>query len=257
VSIWGKIVGGVAGFAMGGPLGAVMGAALGHAADSGAISPGRLGAPFAVNGANLAALLGNREQLFSIAVVVLSAKLAKADGPVNRAEIDAFKRLFRIPPEAVHDVGRLFDQARDSADGAVPFAERLGEAFADNRAMLEDVLAALFAIARADAPVNAKEHAFLEAMHRAMGLSYPAWERAAGGAGPRGAETGPDPYAVLGVERSASDGEIRQAWRKLMRENHPDTLAARGVPPEFIDRATAKVAEFNAAWNAIKRERNL
>lgn len=255
--MWGKLLGSVAGFAMGGPLGAVMGAALGHAADSGAITPKGLKSPFGVNGADLAAMLGNREQLFSIAVVVLSAKLAKVDGPVNRAEIDAFKRLFRIPPEAVRDVGRLFDQARDSPEGAVPFAERLGAAFVDNRGMLEDVLAALFAIARADGPLNAREQSLLGGIHRAMGLSHIAWERAMGGAAPRGEDAGPDPYAVLGVDPQASDNEIRQAWRKLMRENHPDTLAARGVPPEFIDRATEKVAGINAAWNAIKRARNL
>lgn len=257
MSIWGKIVGGVAGFAMGGPLGAVVGAALGHAADSGAISPGRLGAPFPGGGADFAALLGNREQLFSIAVVVMSAKLAKCDGPVNRAEIDAFKRMFRIPPEAVRDIGRLFDQARDSAEGALPFAERLGAAFADNRGMLEDVLAALFAIARADGPVNGRERVFLESVHRAMGLSHLAWERAMGGAGPRGEPSGPDPYTVLGMAREATDGELHAAWRRLMRENHPDTLAARGVPQEFVARATAKVAEINAAWNRIKKERAL
>ena len=83
--------------------------------------------------ARLAALLGQRDQLFAIASVVLSAKLAKCDGPVNRAEIDAFKRSFRIPPEAVGHVGRLFDQARESADGYEAYAKQLGESFADNR----------------------------------------------------------------------------------------------------------------------------
>ncbi len=70
--------------------------------------------------ARLAAMLGRRDQLFAIAVVVLSAKLAKVDGPVDRAEIDAFKRQFRIPPEGVRDVGRLFDQARDSTEPFEP-----------------------------------------------------------------------------------------------------------------------------------------
>ena len=94
--------------------------------------------------ARVAALFGRKDQLFAIGVVVLSAKLAKCDGPVKRAEIDAFKRQFRIPPESVRDIGRLFDQARDSAEGFETYAAQLGEAFADNRGMLEDVLAALF-----------------------------------------------------------------------------------------------------------------
>ena len=165
---WGKIIGGVAGFAMGGPMGAVVGAALGHAADAGAVSD--LRAQFAPqlgwNPARLAAMFNRRDQLFAICAVVLSAKLAKCDGQVRREEIDAFKRQFRIPPEAVRDIGRLFDQARDSSEGFEPYAVQLGEAFADNRGMLEDVLAALFVIARADGPVNGRELDFLARTHR-------------------------------------------------------------------------------------------
>ena len=109
----------------------------------------------------MAALLGGRDQVFAICVVVLSAKLAKCDGPVLRAEIDAFKRQFRIPPEGVRNVGRLFDQARDSTEGFEEYARQLAHAFADNRGLLEDVLAALFTIARADKPLTVGEEAFL------------------------------------------------------------------------------------------------
>jgi DnaJ like chaperone protein len=257
LGVWGKVIGGVAGFFTGGPVGALVGAALGHAADSGRAGPGGGLPPGA---ATLAALLGSKEQLFSIGVVVLSAKLAKCDGPVRREEIDAFKRMFRIPPENLREVGRLFDSARENAEGHEPFAEKLGAAFADNKAMLEDVLAALFQIARADGPLTNAEVAFLQGVQVRFGLDAPAWERArdgrtAGAGAP--APTGPDPYAVLGVARGASDEEVRLAWRRLMRENHPDGLAARGVPPDFVKRATDKVAEINAAWDRIKRERKL
>ena len=95
---WGKVVGGVAGLFMGGPFGAVMGAALGHAADQGAIPRFRMPQGFGLNPARIAAMIGGRDQVFAIGVVVLSAKLAKCDGPVVRAEIDAFKRQFRPPP---------------------------------------------------------------------------------------------------------------------------------------------------------------
>jgi DnaJ like chaperone protein len=257
---WGKIIGGVAGFAMGGPMGAVVGAALGHAADSGAA--GDFGMRFVPqtrwNPARLAAMFSRRDQLFAICVVVLSAKLAKCDGPVRREEIDAFKRQFRIPPESVRDIGRLFDQARDSAEGYGTYAAQLGDAFADNRGMLEDVLAALFAIARADGPVNQRELDFLSRTHRAFGLDQNAWDRARGGSFRQApAPEEPDAYAVLGVTRSASAEVIRATWKRLMRENHPDSLAARGVPAEFIARANEKVARINAAWDRIKRERGL
>jgi DnaJ like chaperone protein len=258
---WGKVIGGVTGFAMGGPLGAVVGAALGHAADSGAISNMRL--PFGANTsmgwspARVAALLGRKDQLFAISVVVLSAKLCKCDGAVKRAEIDAFKRSFRIPPQSVHDIGRLFDQARDSTDGFEPYADQLGETFSDNRGMLEDVLASLFAIARADGPLNQAEHAFLRRTHRGFELDEVSWDRARGAIPRAPASDAPDPYAVLGVARSATDEALRAAWKQLMRENHPDSLASRGVPPEFIARASDKVARINAAWDQIKRERRL
>lgn len=264
LAVWGKIFGSLAGFAMGGPFGAVMGAALGHAADTqgpGMLQgrlPGSGGAAPALGAADLAALLGNREAVFSIGVVVLAAKLAKADGPVKREEIDAFKTLFRIPQQSLRDVGRLFDQARDSSEGWEPFADRMSEAFADNRGMLEDVLGALFVVARADGPVNKAEHEILRSMHARLGLNQAAWDRARGGGGaPSQANQGPDPYLVLGVARDAPAEQVRAAWKNLMRENHPDTLAARGVPADFVKRATDKVAQINAAWDRIKRERGI
>jgi DnaJ like chaperone protein len=257
MSFWGKIIGSMAGFAMGGPVGAMVGAALGHAADSGAWQGAGMSFGWGFNPARIAALLGRRDQLFAISVVVLSAKLAKCDGPVVRAEIDAFKRQFQIPPESVGDIGRLFDHARDSSDGFESYADQLGEFFSDNRGVLEDVLAALFGIARADKPLNRREHEFLMRVHRGFGLNRQAWERARGRTPRQPVADQPDPYAVLGISSKATDQEIHLTWRRLMRENHPDSLASRGVPPEFIARANEKVANINAAWDSIKRERGL
>ena len=267
--LWGKIIGGVAGFAVGGPAGAVVGAALGHAADSGAIPQiqngiqgffpgGKTSAP--LNSARLAAMLGQREQLFAIAAVTLSAKLAKCDGPVNRLEIDAFKRAFHVPPQNVPSVGRLFDEARKSPGGYEPFAQELALAFEkDSRVVLEEVLRALFVIARADGPLNGPESLFLQNVHRLLRLDRFAWDQAMGGAQDRARaqQGGTDPYQELGLTRSATDTELREARKRLMRENHPDGLAARGVPPEFIAKATDRAARVNAAWDRIKRERGL
>lgn len=257
MGFWGKMLGSMAGFAMGGPLGAMVGAALGHAADAGAL--GGKGGAISAATPDLMAVFGSKENLFSFSVVVLSAKLAKVDGPIKREEIAAFRTLFHVPAEALGEVGRLFDQARDSADGWEPFAEKLGEAFADNKAMLEDVLVALVQIARADGPVTKSEGDMLRGMHARFGLDAAAWERAKGGTrrAVAPAAQGEDPYQMLGLTRQASDEEVRLAWRKLMRENHPDSLASRGVPQEFVKRATEQVAKINAAWDRIKRERGL
>jgi DnaJ like chaperone protein len=261
LSYWGKLLGGVAGFAVGGPFGAMVGAALGHAADSGSTMTFRSGSAGSGNpfsSARVAALLGRREQVFAIAVVVLSAKLAKVDGPVNRVEIDAFRRYFRIPAGSLRDVGRLFDQARDSSEGFQGYADQLGVSFSDTRGVLEDVLAALTAIAAADGPINPREQAYLRRVHEGFGLDRMAWDRASTGTSRNTSSSDePDPYAVLGLLPSAKDDEIRAAWKRLMRENHPDSLASRGVPQEFIAKATEKVARINAAWDRIKRDRQL
>lgn len=260
--MWGKIIGSMAGFAVFGLQGAVVGAALGHAAEKGGLN--RIGGSFRLPGAapfgpaRLASMFGGKEQVFAVCVVVLTAKLAKCDGPVNRAEIDAFKRNFRIPPDSARDVGRLFDQARDSTDGFEQYADQLHEAFSDAPGILEDVLAALFNVARADKPLTVIEQQLLIAICHRFDLGQAAWERASSGSARRAApDDGEDPYEILGVARSAHGDDIRSAWKRLMLETHPDSLASRGVPPEFIARANDKVARINAAWDRVKRERGL
>jgi DnaJ like chaperone protein len=214
------------------------------------------GTPF--NPARVAGMFGRREEVFAITVTVLAAKLAKCDGAVTRLEIDAFKRNFRIPPASARGIGRLFDQARDSSDSFEPYAAQLAEAFADNRGVLEQVLGSLFNIARADGPLNAREQEYLRRVHRRLGLDQVAWDRAFGEAPRRPMEVDPnDPYLELGLTRAASGEELRATWKRLMRENHPDSLASRGVPADFVARASDKVARINAAWDRIKRERGL
>jgi DnaJ like chaperone protein len=258
MSIWGKIMGGFAGFAMGGPLGAVVGAALGHAADQKGVGAPAIGRPPGMREAEIAAMIGGKQGLFSIAVVILAAKLAKCDGAVNRAEIDAFKRIFRIPPEQVRNVGTLFDEARESADGYEVWARRLGESFADQKGVLEDVAAALMQVAAADGPLKPREIAFMDSVRGLMGLSEAQWARArSGGGGSAALSSEPDPYTVLGIPPTATDALVREAWRNLVRENHPDALAAKGVPEQFVKQATEKVARINAAWDRIKRDRGM
>ncbi len=256
MNYWGKILGGVAGFAMGGPVGALFGAALGHAADEGVSSGAvwRLGNGLPFDAARIAALLGRRDQVLAIGVTVLAAKLAKCDGAVSRAEIAAFRQAFAVAENNVTEVGRIFDAARDSAAGYQSYAQQVGQAFADNRAMLEQVLAGLHHVARADGPINAREADFLAQVAFAFGVDLDSAQRAG-----RGLAGGPreDPYAVLGVDRRASAEVVRARWMVLVRENHPDSLASKGEPPERIAAASDRVARINAAYDSIKRDLRL
>ncbi|NQU61492.1 MAG: co-chaperone DjlA [Rhodospirillales bacterium] len=252
MSIWGKVIGGVTGFAMGGPLGAIIGTAAGHAYDKmKAEDAGR----FDDN--------ATRQVAFTTAVIVLSAKMAKADGKVTREEVDAFKELFDIPPNEMKDVGLLFDEAKQDAQGFEPYAEQIARMFAHQPTVLEELLGGLIHIARADGVIHPEEVKFLRKTAMIFGFSELQFERLksihmGGGQARGGAAPGaPDPYQVLGLDRKASDAEIKKTYRQLIRENHPDTLIAQGMPQEFIDVANEKMAAINAAYDQVEKERGL
>ncbi|MEM7170727.1 MAG: TerB family tellurite resistance protein [Pseudomonadota bacterium] len=245
MSIWGKILGGVGGFAVGGPLGALIGAVAGHAVD-------KLRAD---DGGGLGVGSGGEAQrkiAFTIGVIVLSAKMAKADGHVTRDEIDAFKRVFQIPPSEMKNVGRLFDQARRDASGYEPYARQLSRMFRDNPLVLEELLGGLFYIARADGQVTDDEVEFLSDLAQIFGFTPDQWDRIRARNLPDDAS---DPFRILGVTRDQTDAEIKAAHRKLVLENHPDKLIAQGVPEEFIEVANHKLAAINAAYDDIRKLR--
>ncbi len=260
MSYWGKVLGGMAGFAMGGPVGALFGMAMGHAADQGKLNffsgfSNFAGRALPFDAAHIAAMMGRREQLFAVSVTVLAAKLAKCDGPVSKIEIQAFRSSFSIPPQSVAEVGRLFDSARETPDGFESYATQLGQAFSDERGILEQVLGGLYQVARADGPVNTAEAAFLRRVAQGFGLDEAAVRRASGGSVAQASTE--DAYAVLGLKRGASVEEIRVRWKMLVREHHPDVLASQGAPPAKVKMASEKVAKINAAYDVIKRESRL
>ncbi|MBC8338144.1 MAG: co-chaperone DjlA [Rhodospirillales bacterium] len=249
MSIWGKVIGGVGGFAIGGPLGAIMGAVAGHAYDK-----MKAGGSETFTDDNAA-----RQVAFTTAIIVLSAKMAKADGQVTRDEVDAFKQLFSIPPDEMKNVGRLFDEAKRDSKGFEPYAEQISMLFAHEPMVLEELMGGLFHIARADGSIHPEEQKFLRKTALIFGFTETEFERLKaihmGQAGREKKEA--DPYQVLGMSRDVSDTEVKKAYRKLIRENHPDTLIAKGMPQEFIDVANEKMAAINAAYDLIEKERGL
>lgn len=243
MSIWGKLVGGAAGFALGGPLGALLGGIAGHALDR--ARAGRAGG----------APTGDVRQIaFTIAVIALGAKMAKADGQVTEDEIRAFRQVFQVPPGEVRNVARVFDLARKSSDGFEPYARQIGGMFRDQPAVLEDLLDGLFHIAGADNVYDPREDTYLREVARLFGFSDAEFTRI------REAHVGPDksdPYTILGVTRDDADDAIKSRHRQLVREHHPDKLIAEGVPQEFIDVANRKLATINDAWDRIQKERGI
>jgi DnaJ like chaperone protein len=244
MAIWGKILGAAAGLAVGGPLGALVGGIAGHAYD-------RIQSERSTAGDEPSIA---KQTTFAIAIVVLSAKMAKADGRVTRDEIAAFREIFHVPPDEVKNVGRLFDQARKDAHGYETYARQVYRLFRDNPAVLEQLLGGLFHIAKADGIAHPAEIEFLRNVSSIFGFDETTFERM------KVAHLGTDmddPYVVLGVDRYASDDEVRKAWRGLVREHHPDTLIAQGMPEDFVEVATEKVAAINAAYDTICKQRGI
>ena len=254
MSIWGKLLGGTAGFAVGGPLGALAGGLAGHAVDHMRVNTQRL---VDTDDATThdADTDNTRKIAFTIAVIVLSAKLAKADGRVSRDEISAFREVFHVPEEERENVGKVFNQARRDARGYEPYAKQMARLFRDSPEVLEELLHCLFHIARADGTIHHAELTFLQDLARIFGLDGDAWERVCAANMPD--EQAGNPYAVLGVDPGMSNDDIKAAYRKLVRENHPDRLIARGVPQEMVDRASTKLAAINEAYEQIREQRGI
>jgi DnaJ like chaperone protein len=239
--IWGKIIGAAAGFALGkNVLGMVAGAVAGHWVDA------YLDRKFPNTAAR------RRKHLFLTAVTCISAKLAKVDGPVTREEVDAFKAQFRFASEDKALVARLFDEAKLDPAGFETYAQDLADNFAAEPFLLAELFGAFFRIAAVDGGPNDAEQRVLSRIAEIFGVSFqPHYEAPPRRSSPESA----DPYRVLKVARSASMGEIKAAWHRLVREHHPDNLIAKGVPEDYVALATRKMAEINAAYDRICQER--
>jgi len=259
MSVWGKIIGGMAGFSMGGPLGAVFGAFIGHAVDK-RFDKGETGEAPPWGSTERPVSEQERQIAFTLAVIALSAKMAKADGVVTRAEVDAFKRLFQIPPSEMQQVGVMFNQARQTTDGFEAYADQIAKLFQDSPVVLQELLHALFQIAKADGELHPDEITFLSRVAQIFGFNQSQFEtifaRASAGSSSQASNSdAKDPYSVLGITPNASDKEVKDTWRQLTRENHPDLLTAKGMPPELVANANATMAVINAAYEQIKRSR--
>jgi DnaJ like chaperone protein len=185
-------------------------------------------------------------------VIALGAKMAKADGVVTRDEIDAFKEVFKVPPGEEHKVGRLFNLAKQDVAGFEMYARQLDRLFHDHRELLTDVMDGLFHIAVADGRLHPNEDRFLAAVAKEFGFTDQEYLRIKG----RHFKCAMyDPYNILSTSPRASDAELKVQYHKLVAENHPDRLIARGVPAEFVDLATKKLAAINAAYEEIRMAR--
>jgi DnaJ like chaperone protein len=154
----------------------------------------------------------------------------------------------------MQNVGRIFDQARKSSLGYEAYAEQIAGMFRRQPTVLEELLDGLFHIAKADGRVIDEEIEYLRSVSTIFGFDAAKFARIR--ASHLGADK-TDPFVVLGVAHDAPNAEIKAAYRKLVRDNHPDRLIAKGMPKEFVDIATDKLAAINSAYDRVAQERGI
>ncbi|WP_209848830.1 TerB family tellurite resistance protein [Rhizobium herbae] len=195
-----------------------------------------------------------RKVAFSVAMIALSAKMAKADGVVTEAEVSAFRDIFKFPDDQAQNVARLYNLARQDVAGYEAYAERLASlciSCEQNCPVLEDIIDGLFHIAKSDGAIHEKELNFLARVAEIFRMKEGRFQEIMA----RHVRTEADPYKVLGVSPKDDFSIIRKRYRVLVSENHPDLLVARGVPQELQASANDRMAALNAAYEAIEKER--
>lgn len=190
-----------------------------------------------------------RSIAFTIAVIALGAKMAKADGLVTRNEVTAFREVFQIPPAEEENAAKVFNMARQDVAGYEEYARRIAKMFGADSPVLCDLMEGLFHIAVADGTYHEAEDAFLESVSTIFGLQESQFRRLRARFVP---DAEPDPYTVLGLPEGASLDEVKAAWRQAVRDSHPDRMIARGLPEEAVKMAEKRMIDINRAWEEIQ-----
>ncbi|MCX8954074.1 molecular chaperone DjiA [Ruegeria sp. NA] len=193
-----------------------------------------------------------RSVAFTIAVIALGAKMAKADGQVTRDEVTAFRDVFQIAREDEEGAARVFNMARTDVAGYQDYARKIARMFSEDSTTLCDLMEGLFHIAMADGFYHPNENAFLEDVSQIFGQTDAQFKALRARFVP---DAPNDPYTVLGVPHDMPLPDIRNVWRQLVRETHPDAMMARGVPEEAIRLAEKKMIDINRAWDEINGAR--
>jgi DnaJ like chaperone protein len=195
----------------------------------------------------------DNEVPFTLGVIVLSAKMAKADGIVAADEVAAFKEAFKVSAAEMKQAAPVFNSAKRDAANFEDHAEQLVTVFKGNRKLLEDVLEGLFHIAKADEEVRRQEEEFLAEVAKRFGFTASEFNSI------KARHMVPakrNPYDVLGVEPSIGDKELESRYRMLVADNDAEQLIARGVPKEFVIIAIEKRAALVEAYDTIMKERS-
>lgn len=236
MSIWGSLIGGMIGFSLGGPFGMLLGSLIG-----GKISRAK---------ASFNNSFAQPQQVFALSLIVLSAKLSKADGQVSKEELIAVKDKLKIPDNELDQVGKIFNKAKEESTGYQPYAEQIAQIYKNNLNVLEEVINILFYIAEADGNISDAELNMIEDISRIFGLNQTQFNSLKES---RKSSDKLNPYVVLESNPEDNIADIRKKYIKLSKEHHPDLLLSKGVPVEVIEESKKKMRAINSAWDQIQK----
>jgi len=237
MAIWGSLIGGMIGLSLGGPFGMLLGSLIG-----GKISRAKSRAGFGS--------FAQPQQIFALSLIVLSAKLSKADGQVSKEELIAVKDKLRIPENELDQVGKIFNKAKEESAGYEPYAQQIAQIYRGNINVLEEVINILFYIAEADGNVSESELKMIERIAQIFGLTEIQFNSIKES---RKSSDKLNPYIVLESNPDDTIEIIRKRYLKLSKEHHPDLLMNKGVPQEVIDESKTKMRAINSAWDQVQK----
>ena len=239
MSIWGSLIGGFVGFSFAGPIGALIGSMVG-----GRISSARR--------SGFQRSFAPPQQVFAIALIILTAKLAKVDGHVSKEELIAIKDKLKIPDHEIDQVEKIFNKAKEDSLGYEPYARQIAQIYKNNTVVLDEVINILFYIAEADSNVSNSETAMIKSIAKIFGLSDSQFE---GIKESRKSSDKLNPYLVLGCDPNDDFSVIRKKYLLLSKKHHPDILMNKGVPKEVIEESKKKMRAINSAFAQIEKKR--
>jgi len=249
---------------LGGPLGAVLGAALGHNFDRGLA---QVTQAFDSGSGDTERI----QQAFFVATFSVMGHVAKADGRVSEVEIRMANQIMSqmmLDEEQRKVARRLFDEGKQPDFDLQGVLEQFRKECHRRTHLIQMFLEIQISTLLADGVVHAKEREIVQEVGRQLGVNQHVidqliamvqgqqyYSRREEVHKPSTARDMQAAYAVLGVNQSASDDEVKKAYRRLMNQHHPDKLVAKGLPEEMIKLATEKTQEIRRAYDEIKRNR--
>ena len=239
MSIWGSLIGGMVGLSLGGPFGMLLGSLIG----------GRISRARSSTSGSFGAF-AQPQQIFALSLIVLSAKLSKADGQVSKEELLAVRDKLKIPENEIENVGKIFNKAKEESAGYEPYAKQIAQIYKNNPNVLEEVINILFYIAESDGNVSQSELNMIQHIAQIFNLNQSQFNSIKES---RKSSDKLNPYIVLESKPEDDLQTIRKKYLKLSKEHHPDLLMNKGVPREVIAESKKKMRAINLAWAQIQK----